>query len=218
MKRRNEAQETKKHSNKREKINFFAQMAIYLRYFCYLYKSKQLENNKNSKVMKRVLAIAVALIASISALSAQNYMTVDSEKIFTSLADYNSAIKEIETLSTTYQANVDKRFDEVQNLYDNYVTERNSLSAAQRDARESAILKAEEEANLYQETIFSTDGELMKRRVELISPIQQKVFDAIEKYAKANGYDLVLDTTSNATILYKADNVDRTEAIIKMLK
>lgn len=168
--------------------------------------------------MKRLLVVAVALIASISTLSAQNYMTVDSEKIFTSLTDYNTAIKEVETLSTTYQANVDKRFEEVQNLYNNYVAQRNTLSATERDARESAILKAEEEANLYQETIFSTDGELMKRRVELISPIQKRVFEAIEAYAKANGFDLVLDTTSNATILYKAENIDRTEAIIAILK
>ncbi len=168
--------------------------------------------------MKRILVFVVALIASTTALSAQNYMVVDSEKIFTSLTEYTKAISEIEALSTSYQANVDSRFAKVETLYNSYVAARNSLSDVERAARESEILKAEEDANIYQESIFSTDGELMKRRLELIAPIQKRVFAAIESYASSNGYELVMDTASNATILYKSASVDKTDAIIAILK
>ncbi len=168
--------------------------------------------------MRKIVVLLVAIIASVSVLSAQNYMVVDSEKVFTSLTEYNKALSEIEALSTSYQSNVDSRFAKVETMYNSYVAERGNLSTTARAARESEILKAEEEANLYQETIFSAEGELMKRRLELISPIQQRVFAAIEAFAKANGFDLVLDTASNATILYKSSAVDKTDAIIATLK
>ena len=58
----------------------------------------------------------------------------------------------------------------------------------------------------------------MKKRLELIQPIQKKVFDAIEQYATSNGYDLVLDSAANPTMLYKSEKVDQTDAVIELLK
>ncbi len=168
--------------------------------------------------MKRLAVFLLALFASVTAISAQNYMVVDSEKIFKSIAAYNSAISEIETLSTSYQANVDARFEAVEKLYQNYVAQRAYFTTAEQQARESEILQKEAEAEEYQEKIFSTDGELMKRRLELISPIQERVFSTIEEYAKANGFDLVMDIAANATILYKSQNIDRTDEVIMILK
>ncbi len=168
--------------------------------------------------MKKLAVLFVAIFASMASLSAQNYMVVDSEKIFKSIAAYNSALTELESLAERYQASVDAKFSEIETIYNTYVAQRNSLNAAQRTSYESEILKMEEAANEYQESIFSTEGSLMQRRIELISPIQSRVFETIEAYAKLNGFDLVLDLASNATILYKSAAVDRTEAVINMLK
>ena len=168
--------------------------------------------------MKRLLILFVAIIASLTNLAAQNYMVVNSEQIFKSITAYNSALTEIETLSQRYQTGVDAKFNAVEQMYNSYIAQRNSMTAAQRTARESEILKAEEEANEYQESIFSTEGELMKRRIELISPIQSRVFETIESYAITNGFDLVIDLSSNATVLYNSERVDRTTDIINLLK
>ena len=66
---------------------------------------------------------------------------------------------------------------------------------------------------------FTLDGvDLMKKRLELIQPIQKKVFDAINAYAQSHGYDLVLDSASNPTLLYNAPKLDQTEGVIKSLK
>ena len=80
------------------------------------------------------------------------------------------------------------------------------------------ILQKEEEAQKYQQELFGEEGTLMKKRIELIKPIQEKVFAAIEAYAKANGYELVLDKASNASILYFGSAVDHTDKIIEELK
>ncbi len=168
--------------------------------------------------MKRFITLCAAIIASVTCLVAQNYMVVDSEQVFKSVAEYNTALSELETLSDKYQKEVDAKFEAVEKIYTTYMAQRNSLTATQRTAYESEILKKEEEANEYQESIFSTEGTLMQKRIELISPIQKRVFAAIESYAKANGFDLVLDLASNATVLYKSTAIDRTDAIIQTLK
>ncbi len=168
--------------------------------------------------MKRLVVFLVAFFASVTTLAAQNYMVVNSEQIFKSITAYNSALTELETLATRYQTSVDAKFSAVEQLYNSYMAQRNSLTAAQRTQRESEILKAEEEANEYQESIFSTEGELMERRIELISPIQNRVFETIESYAITNGFDLVIDLSSNATVLYNSERVNRTNDIINLLK
>ena len=96
--------------------------------------------------------------------------------------------------------------------------QRAALSEATRQQREQQILQKEQEATEYQESIFGTDGELMKKRMELIQPIQKRVFSTLESFAKQNGYDLVIDIAANPTVLYYSESVNRTEAIIELLK
>ena len=168
--------------------------------------------------MRRVFLAIVAVLFTAGIASAQNYMVVDSEKIFKSLAEYNSALAQIESLSKSYQQAVDAKFQEVERLYNSYVQQRASLSEATRQQREQQILQKEQEATEYQESLFGTEGELMKKRMELIQPIQQKVFDAIERIATQYGYDLVIDISANPTILYYSSKVDFTQRVISELR
>lgn len=169
--------------------------------------------------MKRLLLTAAAALVTLLTAGAQNVVTVDSEKVFKSIAAYNEALKNIDQLGEQYQKQVDAKFEEVETLYNNYVnSQRAYLSEAARTARENEILSKEEEATKYQEALFGQEGALMKKRLELIKPIQEKVFAAIEKYAKSNGIDLVVDKAANPTLLFESDKIDRTQAIIDMLK
>ena len=168
--------------------------------------------------MRRVIVAFVALVLSITAVSAQNYMVVNSEKIFKSIGEYTAALDQIESLSQEYQAQVDAKFRDVETLYNNYIAQRNSLSDYQRQQREQEILQREQEATDFQESIFGTDGELMKRRMALIQPIQQRVFQTIENFSKEYGYDLVIDIAANPTVLYYSSNIDFTQRLIDALK
>ena len=165
-----------------------------------------------------MIVALVAMVLSLTAVSAQNYMVVDSEKIFKSITSYNNALQQLDKLAQEYQAKVDAKFAEVESLYNSYVSQRASLSDYTRQQREQQILQREQEATEYQESIFGTDGELMKRRMELIQPIQKRVFNAIESFSKQYGYDLVIDTSANPTVLYYSEKVDFTQRIINALK
>ena len=168
--------------------------------------------------MRRIIVAFVAMMLSVVGVSAQNYMVVDSEKVFKSLSTYNNALEQIEQLSAQYQAKVDAKFQEVERLYNSYMQQRAALSEATRQQREQQILQKEQEATEYQESIFGTDGELMKKRMELIQPIQQRVFSTIERYASQYGYDLVIDISANPTVLYYSSKVDYTQQIINALR
>lgn len=168
--------------------------------------------------MKRLFAAICVLLLSVTVASAQNYMVIDSERVFKSIAEYNNALTQIENLSKQYQAKVDEKFREVETLYNSYVAARASLSDYSRQQREQQILQLEQEATEYQESIFGADGELMKRRMELIQPIQQRVFEVIEQFAKAQGYDLVIDIAANPTVLYYSESVNYTDRIIAEFK
>ena len=169
--------------------------------------------------MKRFfILLATVLVASASSLSAQNYMVVNSQKIFQSMKEYNTAIEELNALSEQYQQKVDEAYAQIEEMYNAYQQERANMSAAVRQTREDAIISNEKKVAEYQEQVFGTGGTLMQTRIKKLKPIQDKVFEAIEKYAKANGFDLVLDIASNPTILYYTPSADRTEQIINQLK
>ena len=168
--------------------------------------------------MKRLI-LTLALVLGIATMaSAQNYAVVNSEKIFKSIDQYNQAITQLDQMANDYQTKVDAKFEEVEKIYNAYMQRRSQLSAASQQADEENILKLEQEAQKYQESIFGTDGELMKKRLELIQPIQKRVFEAIEAYAKQKGYDMIIDISQNATMLYYSERADHTDEIIALLK
>ena len=167
--------------------------------------------------MKRLILIA-AFVLSAGTLAAQNYIIVNSEKVFKSIDAYNTALSTLDKLAEQYQDLVDAKFAEVETLYNNYMNQKASLTAATRQARENDILAKEKAAQEYQETLFGNDGTLMEKRIERMEPIQKQVFSAIEAYAKQVRADVVLDSANNPTLLYSNPSVDRTQQVIDVLK
>lgn len=123
--------------------------------------------------MKR-LFLTVVLAAAGWCAYAQNYMIVDSEKIFKSIDAYNTAIKDLDKMAEDYQKQVDDKFAEIETLYNNYQQQKASLSATTRQVLEDTILSKEKDATALQESLFGKDGTLMKKRLELIQPIQKR--------------------------------------------
>ena len=103
-------------------------------------------------------------------------------------------------------------------MYNTYQEGRAYMSDAQRQASENEIIAAEQRITQFEEDIFGQEGEMIKKRIETLKPIQDKVFDVINKYAEENNFDLVLDIASNPTILYYVPSKDKTQQIINLLK
>ena len=80
------------------------------------------------------------------------------------------------------------------------------------------IIKREKDIKKYQQEVFGPEGDLIKKRLELIKPIQERVFAAINQYAETNQITMVIDRANNQTLLYYAPALDKTNAIITLLK
>lgn len=168
--------------------------------------------------MKRFIFALTVLVFSAGIASAQRYIVVDSEQIFRSVSDYNVAMTTLDNLAKEYQTKVDNAYAEIESMYNSYIQQKQNLTTAARNAKEQEILSKEKAVAEYQEAVFGNDGVMMKKRIELIQPIQKRVFAAIENYAKSGGYDLVLDSAANASMLYHSDSVNHTQKIIELLK
>ncbi|MDE5707706.1 MAG: OmpH family outer membrane protein [Alistipes sp.] len=168
--------------------------------------------------MKRLTLLVFAFIATLGTLSAQNYIVVDSEKIFKSLDDYNTAIASLDRMAEEYQQRIDDEYEAIASLYAEYKAQEATLSAYLRQQQQNTILSREEAIEKFQRETFGPEGTLMKKRLELIQPIQKRVFEALSRYAAAKGYDLILDSASNPTLLYHGPKTDHTQALIEFIK
>ncbi len=168
--------------------------------------------------MKKGVTLIISLLASIAFASAQNYMVVNSQKVFQSLPEYTQAMEELNDLSEQYQQRIDEAYAQIEEMYNAYQREKERLSATVRQTREDAIIDNEKKVAEYQEEVFGSGGTLMQTRIERLKPIQDRVFEVIENYAEQNGFDLVLDIAANPTVLYYKPSADRTDQIINQLK
>ncbi len=169
--------------------------------------------------MKKTVLILVAMLTmSAGTAFAQNYMVVDSEKIFKSIDAYNKAVEQVDAEAEKYQKQVDDAFDQLETMFNDYQNRKGSMTASERQQTEQRIVNRESEITKFQEEVFGDEGTIMKKRVELIKPIQDKVFAAINKYAEQKGYDIVIDIASNPTVLYYKPSVNHTDAIIAIVK
>lgn len=103
-------------------------------------------------------------------------------------------------------------------MYETYQSQKGYLSEINRNAREEEIIKREKDIKKYQQEVFGPEGDLIKKRLELIKPIQERVFAAINQYAETNQIMMVIDRANNQTLLYYAPALDKTNAIITLLK
>jgi outer membrane protein len=172
---------------------------------------------KNIKTMKKLfLAIALATMFILPSMG-QKYAYIDSEYILSKMTYYTEAQAELDRISTVWLREIEAKFDKIDSMYKRYQVESITMPEKIKQSREEAIIKAENEAKDMQKRRFGKDGDLFKKREELVKPIQDRVFSAIEEYAKDRGYAFVFDTAGSLTIVYADPKWDINDAIMQKL-
>lgn len=168
--------------------------------------------------MKRSIVLSALMVMFAMATYGQNYMVVNSEKVFKAVPAYTSAMSTIDKLSEQYQKNIDNAYKDVEQMYNEYQEQKQYLSQSGRQSREDAIINREKEIAKYQQDVLGPNGDVMRKRVEILKPIQDKIFAVINKYAVDNNFALVLDVAANPMVLYYSPSADKTDEIIKLTK
>lgn len=171
----------------------------------------------NSNIMKKIILSTVLLLTIGFAANAQRYCVIDSKYILEKIVEYKDAQTKIDKLSADWQKDIDTRMQEVDRMYKTYQAERAMLSEEMRKKREDEIVAKEKAVKDLQKERFGYEGELFKERQKLIKPIQDKVFNAVQKYATSRAYDVVLDKAGGVTLFYADPKIDKSDDVLKLL-
>lgn len=166
--------------------------------------------------MKKILFILLAVVFTLQ-LQAQRYAVIDTRYILNKLPEYEEAQKKLDAFSTQWQKEIDEKQVVLDQLYRNFEAERVMLSDELLKKREDDLFNKEKELRDLQKKRFGFEGDLFKKRQELVKPIQDKVYNAVQKIAVARQYDLVLDKSEGITIIFADPKLDRSDDVLKEL-
>ncbi len=166
--------------------------------------------------MKRIILLIAAVLFTMAGF-AQKYAYVDTEYILNNIPVYESAKTQLEDLTKEWKKEIDAKKASIDQMYNNYQSERILLTEELRAKREDEIMKKEQELQQLQQKYFGEDGLLYKKREELIKPIQDDIYNAIKEIATEGSYAVIFDTANNLNMLYTDPRHDKSDDVLRKL-
>ena len=150
-------------------------------------------------------------------VQAQKFGYIDSDFILNKMPEYGKAQGEIEQLSAAWQKEIEDMQRKVEGLYSAYQAEQVLLTEVMKQERLDEIKKKETELKEYQKKVFGFGGLFFLKKQELIKPLQDKVFDAVEKVAKSNRLAIIFDKAGELVMIYTDPRHDYTDFVLEEL-
>ena len=168
--------------------------------------------------MKKVLfSLLFCLAVATGANAQQHYCIIDSKYILDKMPEYKDAQSKLDNLSKAWQDEIDGKMGEVDKMYKSYQAEKPMLSDDMRNKRQDEIVAKEKSAKDLQKQRFGYEGDLFKKRQEFIKPVQDKLFNAVQKMSSSKGYDMVLDKAGGISLFYADPKLDKSDDVLKLL-
>ena len=167
--------------------------------------------------MKKIFLIAFGLLFIAFSANAQRYAVIDSKYILDKLPEYKVAQKQLDQFSEQWQQEIDQKQALVDKMFKEYDAEQVMLSDLLKKKREDELYNKEKELRDLQKKRFGFEGDLFKKRQELIKPIQDRVYNAVQKLAVDKQYDFILDKSEGITVIFADPKLDKSADIIRNL-
>lgn len=172
---------------------------------------------KNRITPVATLVILIFVLGIVPSAQAQKSVFVDTEYILSNIPEYNDAQNKLDKLSVQWQKEIKQKHDALVSMINKYQAEAVLLPADMKKSRQAEIQKKQQQITALQQKYFGPDGELFKKRQELVSPIQEKIYNAIETVAQNQNIDFVFDKTGSANLLYGNPKYDISDAVLDEL-
>lgn len=156
------------------------------------------------------------MLFSVNAFS-QKFGYVNTEYILSNIPNYEKAQQQIDLISVEWQKEIEAKFADIDRMYKEFQAEKVLLTEEMRIKREDEIIKKEKEAKELQKRYFGKDGDLFKKRQELVKPIQDEVFNAIKELAVEGNYAVIFDSSGGMNMLYTDPKYDKSDDVLKKL-
>ena len=165
---------------------------------------------------KQFLLIALFGLLSMPFIS-QKYAFIDTKYILSQMPEYTTAQKEIDDMAEKWQKEIEQQYNEIEQKYKAYQAEEILLPDETKKTRQQEIIELEMKAKEMQKKRFGVEGDLFKKRKELIDPIQEKIYKAVKQLAKDNSYSFILDKSKNSNIIYAEPKYDKSDAVLRKI-
>jgi len=165
--------------------------------------------------MKKVFLVFLLLIGLNYSSQAQKFAYVDTQYILDNIPEYKMAQTQLDELSKKWQKEIEGKIGEVDRMYNAYQTDAVLLPEDIKKQREDEIYQKEKTLNDLKKQRFGKDGDLFKKRQELIKPLQDKIFNAIKTMADQRGYAVIFDRSGSLSILYANARYDKSDEVLE---
>ncbi|MFT5919628.1 MAG: outer membrane protein [Granulosicoccus sp.] len=166
--------------------------------------------------MKNLIALLFAVVIGVSA-QAQRFAYVDTDYILENIPQYNDKQSQLDEIAVQWQGEVEALYSEIDRMYKDFQAEQILLTDEMKKKREDDIMEKEGEAKDLQRQRFGYQGDLFKKRQQLVKPLQDQVYEAIKDVAMGRGYAVIFDKASAMTMLYTNSKYDLSEDILEEL-
>jgi len=167
--------------------------------------------------MKKIILVAVCIIAFAVTSTAQRYAIIDTKYILDKIPEYKDADRKLQAVAEQWQKEIDNKQAELDKMYKSFEAEQYMLSDVLKKKREDELFNKEKEIRDLQKKRFGYEGDLFKERQKLVKPIQDRVYTAIQKISVNRGYDFVLDKSEGITVIFADPKIDKSEDVLKEL-
>ncbi len=166
--------------------------------------------------MKKIILSVLMLAGLAFNAQAQRFCIVDMEYILNKMPEYTNAQTQIDDIAENWKKEIDAEFQAVEKAYTKFQAEQVLMTDQMKNQKIEEIDALERNAKQLQQTKFGPEGELFKKRQQLIKPIQDKVYDKIKLYAEEKSYEAIFDKSSaGISVLYMGERIDKSEDILR---
>ncbi len=164
--------------------------------------------------MKKII-FSLFLLISTSSLFGQKYAYIDSDYILESVPEYKEAKNKLDKLAERWTKEIEERYAILKTKKDNFAREEVLLPTEEKQKRKDEVAKMEIEAMEVQKLRFGVKGDYFQKRQELVKPIQDKIFDAMQEVALKKNYTFVFDKANQSNLVYADPKMDISDVVLK---
>ena len=166
--------------------------------------------------MKKAFILFLALF-SFGTISAQKFGYIDTDYVLSKMPEYQEAQAEIDKLSQGWQEEIKEMSRNIESMYDELQAEEVLLTTDLKNERLEQIAAKEKELKEYQKKIFGFEGLFFLKKKELVKPVQDKIFDAVEKVCKEQRLAIMFDKAGDLVMIYTDPRHDYTDYVLDEL-
>lgn len=167
--------------------------------------------------MKKLFLVTFGLLLFTTAVNAQRYAIIDTKYILSKIPEYKDANAKLEEIADAWQKEIDQIQSDLDKMYRVLDAERAMLTPELLKKREDEIFNKEKQVRDLQRRRFGYEGDYFRKKQELVKPIQDRVFNAVQKLATERMYDFILDKSEGITVIFADPKLDKSDDVLKIL-